>query len=155
MKAAPRIPFEFVLDLLVALAPRTRPMFGCTAVYIGPKIVFVLRDKPPAADSGVWVATTPEHHASLRQELPSLRSIGVLGPGVTGWQNLPASAADFESSVERACELVELGDARIGKIPKKKPASSKKRSKASKPSKPSKVRKAGKPSKVRKPSRRG
>jgi hypothetical protein len=96
-------------------------MFGCTAVYIGEKIVFVLRDKPPARDSGVWVATVAEHHASLRQELPGLRSISVLGPGVTGWQNLPASMPSFERSVERACELVEEGDPRIGKVPKKKP----------------------------------
>ena len=96
-------------------------MFGCTAVYIGQKIVFVLRDKPPAQDCGVWVATVVEHHASLRREFPELRSISVLGPGVTGWQNLPADSPSFERAIERACELIEQGDPRIGKIPKKKP----------------------------------
>jgi len=79
----------------------------------------MLRDKPSSPrDNGVWVATTPEHHASLRQELPCLRSIAVLGAGTTGWQVLPADAAEFEASVVRACALVRARDPRIGKVPK-------------------------------------
>jgi hypothetical protein len=113
------IPFDFVIEQLEPLAPMTRPMFGCTAVYVGEKIVFILRLKSDESeDNGVWVATTPEHHESLRQDLPSLRSIGVLGPGITGWQILPLSEPDFEEAVSRACELVLNGDPRIGKIPK-------------------------------------
>jgi hypothetical protein len=94
-------------------------MFGCHAVYVEEKIVFILRDKGnPREDDGVWVATTREHHEALRCELPSLRSITVLaGGGVTGWQNLPAEADDFEESVLHACELVRRRDARIGKVP--------------------------------------
>jgi hypothetical protein len=111
-------PFEFVLDAVAAANPVTRPMFGCTAVYTGAKIVLVLRDKPGAADNGVWLATTKEHHQSLQREFPNMRSIGVLGKGVTGWQILPAEAPDFEESALRACELVLRGDPRIGKIPK-------------------------------------
>ncbi len=114
------IPFEFVLDELSSLGPWTRPMFGCTAVYVEEKIVFILRDKKSDADNGVWVATTKEHHASLKRELPSLRSITVLGAGVTGWQILPVDGDDFEDSVLRACEMVREGDPRIGKIPKAK-----------------------------------
>ena len=111
-------PFEFVLDALSAISPQTRPMFGCLAVYVGPKIVLILRDKPTAnRDNGVWLATTAEHHESLRREFPNMRSIGVLGKGVTGWQVLPAGAPDFEEAALRACELVLAGDARIGKRP--------------------------------------
>jgi hypothetical protein len=116
------IPHEFVLEALAELSPVTRPMFGCLAVYGGEKIVLVLRDKREDAtgDNGVWLATTREHHESLRQEFPNMRSIGVLGKDVTGWQLLPAEAADFEEAALRACELIVAGDARIGKIPKRK-----------------------------------
>ena len=82
------------------------------------KIVLILRDKPaPEADNGVWIATTAEHHASLRIEFPSMRSITVLGSGVTGWQILPASAPDFEEAALHACALILAGNPRIGKIP--------------------------------------
>jgi hypothetical protein len=117
-KPKKRPPFEFVLEALAAARPTTRPMFGCLAVYIGPKIILVLRDKAGAADNGVWLATTCEHHESLRAEFPNMRSIGVLGKGVTGWQVLPAEAPDFEESALRACELALARDPRIGKVPK-------------------------------------
>jgi len=119
-KKAP--PFSFVLDELDELQPHTNPMFGCTAVYVGEKIVLILRERPTRPeDNGVWVATTREHHDSLRAELPSLSSIGVLSEGgITGWQKLPADGADFEDEVLRACALVRAGDPRIGKIPKRK-----------------------------------
>lgn len=117
-KGPKKHPFDFVLDEIADLSPYTRPMFGCTAVYVEDKILFVLRDRPSSPrDNGVWVATTSEHHASLRQELPCLRSIAVLGSGVTGWQVLPAEADGFEESVLRACALVRAGDPRIGKVP--------------------------------------
>src|SRR5579884_3253392 len=90
------VPHEFVLEALASLSPHTRPMFGCLAVYVGEKIVLVLRDKPASPeDNGVWIATTQEHHDSLRRELPTMRSIAVLGKEVTGWQVLPMNAAAF------------------------------------------------------------
>ena len=114
-----KVPYEFVLDALAELSPWTRPMFGCTAVYIEDKIVLVLRDKPgPSPDNGVWLATTIEHHESLRREFPNMRSIEVLGKKVTGWQVLPADASDFEEAAMHACELVLARDPRIGKVPK-------------------------------------
>jgi hypothetical protein len=123
--SAPRsapVPFAFVLDELDALEPYTKPMFGCVAVYVGERIVFILRDRPTRRDdNGVWVATTREHHASLRAELPGLRSIGSLAGGAeTGWQNLPADDEGFEEAVLRACALVRAGDPRIGKIPQRR-----------------------------------
>jgi hypothetical protein len=68
-----------------------------------------------------------EHHASLRLEFPHMRSIGVLGAAVTGWQLLPVDAPDFEESALRACDLVLAHDARIGKVPKSKKPSGPKR----------------------------
>jgi hypothetical protein len=112
------VPHEFVLDALASLSPFTRPMFGCLAVYVGEKIMMVLRDKQTSpVDNGVWLATTLEHHESLRREFPNMRSIELLGKEVTGWQVLPVDAPDFEQSALRACELIVAGDPRIGKIP--------------------------------------
>jgi hypothetical protein len=119
------VPHEFVLDALASLSPTTRPMFGCLAVYVGERIVLILRDKrdrSQAADNGVWLATTAEHHESLRREFPNMQSIEVLGKKVlgrkvTGWQVLPADAEDFEQAALHACELVLAGDPRIGKVP--------------------------------------
>src|SRR5208337_3005157 len=120
-------PHAFVLDAIAPLSPTTHPMFGCLAIYVKEKIVLILRDKPnQTADNGVWLATTREHHQSLRREFPSMRSIKVLGKKVTGWQVLPADAEDFEEAALRACELVLAGDPRIGKIPgARQPAKSK------------------------------
>ncbi len=136
------VPHEFVLDAIAPLSPVTRPMFGCLAVYVEDKIVLILRDKrDKTADNGVWLATTEEHHESLRREIPNMRSIQVLGNEVTGWQVLPANAPDFEEAAQRACELVVARDPRIGKVPgarrasgsgTKKAGKSLKRAKASK-----------------------
>lgn len=113
------IPHEFVLDALAPVSPWTRPMFGCTAIYVGEKIVLILRQKPShERDNGVWLATAQEHHESLREEFPNMRSIELLGEKVSQWQVLPVDAPDFEESAMRACELVIAGDPRLGKIPK-------------------------------------
>lgn len=113
------VPYEFVLEALTALSATTRPMFGCTAVYVSEKIVLILRDRSSEpADNGVWIATTEVHHESLRREFPHMRSIRVFGTKVTGWQVLPADAPDFEEAALRACELIALKDPRIGKVPK-------------------------------------
>jgi hypothetical protein len=121
LKPRKAVPYEFVLDALSPLCPWTRPMFGCLAVYVEDKIVLILRDKPSSAvDNGVWLATTPEHHESLRHDFPNMRSIKILGKKVTGWQVLPADAPDFEEAARLACELVLARDPRIGKVPGEK-----------------------------------
>ena len=124
------IPHDFILEQLDSLSLHAKPMFGCTAVYVGERIVLILRErKDYVADNGVWLATEPEHHASVREQFPSLRPIGMFD-GKTSWLNLPAEASDFEESVLTMCELATKRDPRIGKIPdskkKKKPAASKK-----------------------------
>ena len=120
LKPKKAVPHAFVLEALETQRPRTNPMFGCLAVYVGAKIVLILRDKLGGKDNGVWLATTCEHHESLHREFPNMRSIGVLGKAITGWQLLPTDAVDFEESALRACELVAAKDPRIGKIPKPK-----------------------------------
>jgi hypothetical protein len=122
------LPHEFVLDAISPLSPETRSMFGCLAVYVGDKIVLILRDKHDATpDNGVWLATTEEHHESLRSEFPNMRSVHIFKKEVTAWQVLPADAVDFEEAALRACELVLARDPRIGKIPKRRAARAKKR----------------------------
>jgi hypothetical protein len=116
---AKKVPFDFVLDELDSLAPRTNPMFGCLAVYVGEKIVLVLRDRASEPqDNGVWVVTVREHQESLRLELPSMRPITVLGATPSAWQVIPKEGDSFEDEVLRACALLRARDPRIGKVPK-------------------------------------
>jgi len=123
LKRRKPVPYAFVLDAIAALSPVTRPMFGSLAIYVQDKIVLILREKPNGTpDDGVWLATTEEHHESLRGEFPNMRSIGVFGKPVTGWQVLPADAPDFEESALRACELIVARNPRIGKVPKSRRA---------------------------------
>jgi hypothetical protein len=118
VKPRKALPYEFVLDALAQIQIETRPMFGCLSIYVGNKIVLMLREKQKQReDNGVWLATTEEHHTSLRREFPSMRSIQLFGKEVTGWQVLPADAADFEEAAIRACELIIARDPRIGKVP--------------------------------------
>jgi len=118
-KRAKPAPYEFVLDEIAPLSPVTRPMFGCLAVYVDDKIMLILREKRrPAADNGIWLATTSEHHESLRREFPRMRSIRVFGKKPTQWQVLPADDPDFETAAIRACRLILARDPRIGKVPK-------------------------------------
>ncbi|MES2138984.1 MAG: hypothetical protein V4511_04710 [Bacteroidota bacterium] len=118
-KVQKTVPFNFVIENLYALDPIIKFMFGAYAIYVGNKIVLILRDKKDE-DSGVWIATTAEHHASLKKDFSSMRSIKVFGPGESGWQVLPMDDDDFESSVNQVCDLILRGDKRIGKIPKPK-----------------------------------
>ena len=139
--------FSFVLEELESsrLAPRlhTKPMFGCLAVYVGEKIVLILRrkqDPKTLRDDGIWVATLPEHNVSLLEDFPILRRIEMfqaMGQKVfTGWLNLPEHEEYFEETALALCRRVIEGDARIGKIPssRSKPAATRtKRPAAAKP----------------------
>ena len=119
VKLRKSVPYEFVLEAVSQIPIETRSMFGCLAVYVGDKIVLMLRERPKQKeDNGVWLATTKEHHQSLQREFPHMRSIQMFGKEVTGWQVLPADAPDFESAALRACELIVARDPRIGKVPK-------------------------------------
>src|SRR5712675_1221066 len=116
-----KVPFEFVLESLLPLNPKVKPMFGAFAVYVGEKIMLILRHKDEHEEAnGVWLATKSEHHSSLKKIFPSMRSIYLLSDGKAEieWQMLPADTGDFESSAIKVCELILRGDERIGRIPK-------------------------------------
>ncbi len=122
-------PHAFVLDAVGGVITRTKPMFGSLALYVNERIVLILRDKRDGSvNDGVWLATTAEHHASLKREFPNMRPV-VLPVGELGdWQVLASDTPDFEEAALRACELVLAGDPRIGKVPKsnrRKPTKSK------------------------------
>jgi hypothetical protein len=119
MKKGKPVAFDFVVEELFAVNPRVKPMFGCHAVYVNDKIVLILRNKEGVTnDNGVWIATTHEHHGSLRKDFPSMRTISVFGGAESGWQNLPADDENFEEAVMKVCKLIMRGDPRIGKTPK-------------------------------------
>ncbi len=123
MKKKISIPFEFVLEQLYSVNVEIRPMFGCFALYVHNKIVLILRKRNTSTkDNGVWLATSKEHHASLKRAFPSMRSIKFLGGKESNWQNLPADADDFEEMVTKACEMILHGDSRIGRNTRNKTA---------------------------------
>jgi hypothetical protein len=118
---ARKVPFEFVIESLMPVHPRVKPMFGSFGVYVGEKIMLVLRNRESHEEAnGVWLATSKEHHLSLKKDFPNMCSVYLLSDGKaeTEWQMLQLSADDFESSVNKACEFILKGDERIGRIPK-------------------------------------
>lgn len=119
-RAAKPIPHEFVLEELQLLAPTTNPMFGCTAVYVGERIVFILRGRGDA-DDGVWVAFEPAREGEVMAALPTLTAISVI-PNARGWRKLAQSLESFEEDVLRACAMVREADSVIGKVPVRKKA---------------------------------
>jgi hypothetical protein len=124
------VAFPFVLELLSSVNYVVKPMFGCHAVYVGEKIMIIMRNKEDHTDAnGVWVATDFGHHESLKKVFPSLTSVYILsnGKSETAWQMIPYEAEDFEESVTRACEMILKNDPRIGRIPKSRSAKKKKK----------------------------
>jgi hypothetical protein len=127
-KARPKKPqpYPFVVEALADVVTEKKPMFGSLALYVGDKIVLILREKRDGSpDDGVWLATMAEHHESLRREFPNMRSVALLGMQATHWQVLATDTPDFEEAALRACELIAARDPRIGKVPKSRSATSK------------------------------
>jgi hypothetical protein len=129
MRPASKTKFPFIVEELEnsRLFPRlrVRPMFGSHAVYVDDKIVFILRKKgdlKTIRDDGLWVASVPEHSASLVRAFPQLRPIELFHNrgqrGFNGWLNLADSEASFEQTAISLCQLVVGEDPRIGKLPK-------------------------------------
>jgi hypothetical protein len=128
------IPFDFVLDQLEPLGPTTRAMFGSTGVYLDERVVFILRKKGDS-DDGVWVCFEPSVEAEVRELLPALQHIDVLG-NVRAWRKLAASHPNFEDDVLRACKLLLAGDTRLGKLPDRLKAKQRAAAKAALPMSP-------------------
>ena len=139
MRPKNKTKYPFILEELENSRAGTRilvrPMFGSHAVYLDEKIIFILRkknDPRTIRDDGMWVASLPEHSDSLRHEFPELRPIELFKDrgqkGFTGWLNLPDTEDRFEENAIAICGLVIGEDPRIGKVPKPRAESLKKKS---------------------------
>jgi hypothetical protein len=114
-------PHSFVLEALDALNPEVRRMFSGFAVYLGDRLVFMLRDhdKSPR-DNGVWLVLsegTDPADRGLRREFPSLRRIELLGNKIGHWLVIPSDSPNFETESLHACDLLLRHDPRLGRIP--------------------------------------
>ena len=96
-------------------------MFSGFAVYIGDRIVCMLRDSPKSRrDNGVWLVlseTVNPADRALRREFPSLRSIELLGGKIGHWLLIPSDGPAFETEALHACDLLLRRDPRLGRIP--------------------------------------
>ncbi len=123
------VPFEFVLEALAGSDVRTRPMFGCTAVYVGELICFILCDREKMIeDRGIWVCIPDQQVQGMKEEFRELRGVSFFEDESSVWQLLPESHERFEERALLFCTLVKRGDPRIGRLPKKKNRSKKRRS---------------------------
>ena len=96
-------------------------MFSGFAVYVGEKIVLMLRESPKhPEDNGVWLVfseTAKIADPAIRRDFPSLRLINLLGGKIAHWRLIPADSPSFESEALHACELLLKHDGRFGRIP--------------------------------------
>ncbi len=122
------IPYPFIQEALSPLQPEIRPMFSGYAVYVGDKIVCMLRDRPNyPEDNGIWLVfseTADIAHKSIRREFPSLRRIARLGGVIAHWLLIPADSPNFETEALHVCDLLLAHDPRLGRIPKSRSSSS-------------------------------
>ena len=120
-KPKQKSPHAFVLDALAPLNPEVRRMFSGFAVYIGNRIVCMLRNhhKSPR-DNGVWLVlseNTDPRDPELRREFPSIRNIDLLGDKIRHWLLIPSDSPEFEVEALHACDLLLNHDRRLGRIP--------------------------------------
>ena len=114
-------PYAFVTEALSGTDLRMRAMFGCTAVYVGEKITFVLCDREAMReDIGVWVCIPDEFTKPMKEAYPDLRGVSFFENENSAWQCLPASNPRFEELALHFCAMARRGDPRIGRIPKTK-----------------------------------
>jgi hypothetical protein len=117
-----RPPHQFVVEALAPLEPEVRRMFSGFSVYVGDRIVCMLRDHVKSRrDNGIWLVLAegidPADRA-LRREFPSLRKIELLGGAISHWLLIPSDGPDFEKEALHACDLLLRHDPRLGRIPK-------------------------------------
>jgi hypothetical protein len=115
-------PHAFVLEALAPINPEVRRMFSGFAVYLGDRIVCMLRDHPKSPrDNGVWLVLsdgTSPTDPELHREFPSIRSIELLGNKIGHWLLIPSDGPGFELEALHACDLLLRHDYRFGRVPK-------------------------------------
>lgn len=120
-KYAGKIPYGFILEHLLRDDIVIKPMFGCYAVYAGERLCLFLVERQDPLEprssgpkqNGVYIATTSTHTAGLMAEIPHARPQQLKGGKV--WIFASSDLPEFEEYAVRACELISLGDARIGR----------------------------------------
>ncbi len=120
-KPKPKPPHPFVIEALAPLSPEVRRMFSGFAVYLGDRIVCMLRDHTRSPrDNGVWLVLsegTSPADPRLRREFPSLRPIELLGGKIGHWLLIPSDSPGFEQEALHACDLLLRHDPRLGRVP--------------------------------------
>jgi hypothetical protein len=96
-------------------------MFSGFAVYIGDRLVLILRDhiKCPK-DNGIWLVLSEgidPADASLRRDFPSIRAIEMIRGKISHWLLIPSDSGDFEKEAMDVCDLIRGRDPRLGRIP--------------------------------------
>ncbi|MGD0630446.1 MAG: hypothetical protein ABR987_13905 [Terracidiphilus sp.] len=121
-KPKPKAPHAFVVEAMMPLNPEVRRMFSGFAVYLGDRIVCMLRDHPKSPrDNGVWLVLSEGANPAdpeLRREFPSIRSIELLGDKIGHWLLIPSDSPGFEMEALHACDLMLRHDPRFGRVPK-------------------------------------
>jgi hypothetical protein len=115
-------PYDFVFDYLPSSIV-VKQMFGMHYIYLGKKIMAILRKRPNEPElNGIWIATSKQHHQSLKMDIPELGSFFINNDERQGnWLFLPEDIDDFEAPAIKICELIAHGDQRIGNITEKAP----------------------------------
>src|ERR1700712_4991118 len=116
------VPYDFVIDYLPA-SMIIKPMFGMHYIYLGKKIMLILRKRDNEPElNGVWLATNKKHHESLKKEIPELGPAFMAGDERQGnWLFIHPEAEGFEETAIRICELITHGDPRVGNVTQKPP----------------------------------
>lgn len=109
------VPYDFVFDYLPG-SVIVKPMFGMHYVYLGKKIMLILRNRTNEPElNGVWLATVRKHHDSLKEDIPPLGAAFMAGDERAGnWLFVHPDADGFEEAVIKMSELIaatqELGN---------------------------------------------
>jgi len=110
------VPFDFVFDYLPT-GITVKKMFGMHYIYLCKRIMLILRKSNNQPEwNGIWVATSKEHHESLKNNIPEFGPFVLNGDERHGhWLLIQGDAEDFEGAAIKVCEMISHGDARIGK----------------------------------------
>jgi hypothetical protein len=114
-------PYPFVVEALASLQPEVRPLFSGCGIYIGDRLVLILRDREKSPqDNGVWLVLsdgTDPADKSLRRDFPPIRRIELLRTKISHWLLIPSDDERFEPLALHACDLILRRDPRFGRVP--------------------------------------
>ncbi len=111
-----KVPFDFVLRYLYPVRPQIKKMLGCYGLFVNKKLLLLLRDRANQPEfNGIFVATQPEFFDALQNQIHiSNMNFNLDGVPHT-WIFLSEDLEDFDEKVKKTCEMIKVGDERIGK----------------------------------------